>query len=370
MVLVGWRRGRAASGLFAGDEGWSGFGNGGSTSSSESASGSDSAYGTLDEADSDQGAECRGWKAATAAAGGHGSRLRKRGTRSRSVGDQIFHWPVVPAALDVQSTGQPMFPLQVDIDYDADTSFDSVESFACTTAESSVRSSPEPSECDFDLTSRKEKRKRLMHRSLDLDESRAFPSLSRRHTVPRRRHKLRSPSISISIISPSLDVCIPHRTESSPSFSPLGSLPSLPPLTLAAATLSLTFSLLSQLSPIPLLPASPVHLLHTRNHALLEYTNAFLSPFLVHGSTSALALAAANLASLKSIEEEAFTRRSTSVKAVIASAMWVAIVALRVLLSWVFGRVLGWAHPEWFATSAIHEVGSGTYLGPHAWEGR
>jgi len=41
---------------------------------------------------------------------------------------------------------------------------------------------------------------------------------------------------------------------------------------------------------------------------------------------------------------------------------WAATVSLRVVLSWVFGRVLGFAHPELFSTAAIHETFAG--LGP------
>ncbi|KAL8292251.1 hypothetical protein RQP46_001717 [Phenoliferia psychrophenolica] len=41
------------------------------------------------------------------------------------------------------------------------------------------------------------------------------------------------------------------------------------------------------------------------------------------------------------------------------AGLWGAIVAVRVMLAWVFGRVLGWAHPELFSTPAIHQVGAG-----------
>ncbi|KAM0793078.1 hypothetical protein ACM66B_000561 [Microbotryomycetes sp. NB124-2] len=350
----------------------------------------DSAYGTMDELSTtdDSDAACN-----TSGGGGsstvHASRAhpqhrhRRRATeaqqqhdspssprRSLSLNGRRYNYGINTTASsstsslvsdDEQQPQHRQAPLySLDAGYDADSSFDSVDSL-----ESTARSSPEPSEFEFDFTQMSPMRKSprrhyAQHHSLDWDA--ANSSLARRHTFPRRRHRTKSASISISVVSgdsPSLASAVDEALGLRRPSSPLALLPLLPPVTLAACALTATVSLWSLVSAFPIMHTSPVHLLRNRNHLALESVNSALSPFLVMPSKSAVALAGANLVSLHSIEQDAFTRWSPRTKTAALAAIWAAIVALRVLLSWVFGRVLGWAHPEWFVSSAIHEVGAG-----------
>ncbi|SGY31956.1 BQ5605_C002g01288 [Microbotryum silenes-dioicae] len=313
------------------------------------------------------------------------------GTRSRSVGtDDVFQWSRRHQLHEQRSRssslgrrgnenddygsrlGSPrgsVFSLDDDEGmlstslYSQEHSFDSVESFQ-SSSRSSYRSSPEPSEYEFDvarLTPSRKRSKRLARASFESTSStNGKVTLSRRHTLPRRRERGRAPSISITLVTGS--IAGSTETESiltTPSLSSLVEvLPkSLPPLTTLAASLSVLLTLSSLLAPVPLLASSPVHILRTRNHAAVEYANAFLSPLLVSGVKPAAALAIANFASLASIETK--TSASTSLKALFVSTLWIAIMSLRVSLSYIFGRALGWAHPQWFSTRAIHEVGAG-----------
>ncbi|KAK4058171.1 hypothetical protein OIO90_000910 [Microbotryomycetes sp. JL221] len=264
---------------------------------------------------------------------------------------------------DDEAHGAPRTLYSLDAGYDADSSFDSVDSLGST-----ARSSPEPSEFEFDLTRMSPVRKspgRTLHHHHGSDWD-AQTSLARRHTFPRRRNRIRSASISISLVTPTLDssatVDVGFVSSATPTRRALAfnlPTPKLPPVTFAATALTATVSMWSLVSAFPVMHTSPVHLLHHRGHLALETINSAMSPFLVAPSKSALALAAANLVSLHSLEQESFTRWTPRAKAITLGSMWAATVGLRVLLSWIFGRVVGWAHPEWFASSAIHEVGAG-----------
>lgn len=109
---------------------------------------------------------------------------------------------------------------------------------------------------------------------------------------------------------------------------------------------------------------SPVHILHAPMWPIVELLNAAFSPFLVELNSTALALAGINLTVLKAIEDSLGPRSTLARKFAAIATVWSLTVALRVLLSYVFGRALGWAHPQWFATSAIHEVSAGKPLSP------
>ncbi|KAK4054764.1 hypothetical protein OIV83_000688 [Microbotryomycetes sp. JL201] len=341
----------------------------------------DSAYGTMDELSmtDDSDAACSSAGPGSAPSSSHASRPqhrhRRRATdaqqqhlndsprRSLSLNaNRRFNYGINATASSSTSSlisdddahSHHLHPIySLDAGYDADSSFDSVDSLGST-----ARSSPEPSEFEFDLTQMSPVRKSAKHHrhtSLDWDAS---SSLTRRHTFPRRRHRTRSASISISVVSGDSSSLANVVDGALKRPAALG-LPALPPLTLAACALTATVSLWSLVSAYPVMHTSPVHLLRNRNHLALESVNSALSPFLVMPSKSAAALASANLVSLHSIEQESFTRLSPQIKAAALAGTWAAIVIARVVLSWLFGRVLGWAHSEWFYTSAIHEVGAG-----------
>ncbi|GAA5914421.1 hypothetical protein JCM6882_008229 [Rhodosporidiobolus microsporus] len=404
--------------------------NNGSTSSLASSAGgggvgavsaghaSDSAYGTLDEREldmdddvdadggccfspispQDEGAAVAKWKdrvaesftarsrrRVEAALGAEAWRLRSsRGASLASPADTAQSSPEIPHT--------SVFTF--DVAYDADSSFDSLESLVAPSTStstrslagslggsvSSARSSPEPSECGESdsaatrLTMASKRRKLLLSPAAMFDEG-GF--LARRHTLPRRA-KAREPSIKVSFVSPSVSpsptrrraspASLPPSTASltsSPSSPSTSTSTSLPPLTSLALALTLLVSSTSLLLTPPLImPLSPVALRHASSSSpsdfLLHAFNAALAPFLISPSLRGFALGAANLFLLARLESSAAARGwSDAAKATLAAAAWAAIVGLRVLCGWVFGRVLGWAHPGWFSSRAIHEVGSG-----------
>ncbi|GAA5831846.1 hypothetical protein JCM11251_003907 [Rhodosporidiobolus azoricus] len=271
----------------------------------------------------------------------------------------------------------------------ADSSFDSLESLlspSTTSLGSSRRSSPEPSECGGDSDSAAtrltmvSKRRRLLSPAL-FDEC-GF--LARRHTLPRRA-KAKEPHTKVSFTSPRPSPsAITRRTAVSPSapsstlslssspetaVSPPDLLPSpfrflsLPPLTSVALKVTLLVSLSSAvLHPALIMPLSPVALRHVSSPSeffLLGF-NALLAPFLVNPSMRGVALGAANFHLLKDLEASASgSGMSQGAQAGLAGLAWTGVVALRVLCGWVFGRVLGWAHPELFSSRAVHEGGAG-----------
>lgn len=149
-------------------------------------------------------------------------------------------------------------------------------------------------------------------------------------------------------------------TKSRPLFkssnpSPVG------PLNSATAAATVVLSLLNHLDLIHLLPGSPVHLLHPADRYLTEYTNAAFTPFLLHNfaSPACKVLAIANLFALHTLEQSTRTL-GKSTQLAFAAVAWAGTVTLRIILSWVFGRVLGFAHPQWFSTAAVHQ----TFAGP------
>ncbi|KAK4701853.1 hypothetical protein P7C70_g4377, partial [Phenoliferia sp. Uapishka_3] len=222
-------------------------------------------------------------------------------------------------------------------------------SSSSSSVSSSMRSSPEPSECEFfpgyrgvgPLSSRTG----TIHKSVIAFVPPASTCLSRRHTLPRRK-RVRAASISITFEAARIAPVSPLPSDDFLTF------PSIPPITTTATVITLALLLFSLNSSSPLLPTSPIHLLHPRGHFLLESANAAFSPFLTIASTTAISLSLSNLAGLKTLEDEGTT-------GVVMVGLWGAIVAVRVLLAWLFGRVLGWAHPQFFSTEAIHEVGGG-----------
>lgn len=288
------RADRRSSGVFSGEE-WTD----GGASSSSSAAGSDSAYGTLDEGSSSEG---------------HlGSRRRessKRRLRVRS-----------------SSVGQLR-------DTDSDSLLDSgsdVSPPATPSVDPPVLGSAFELEPSQEWDSRSPTRK-----------------LARRHTVPPRR---RPRTTSLSLLAP------PSTLVPTLPPPPLALVPPRTPLAHIAAVISLALSTLALVAPVPLLAASPVHLLHPRSHLLLEATNALLSPFLIAPTASSIALGTVNLLSLRSIEAD--PRLGPRSKFVLVTAIWTVTVCVRVAMAWIFGRGVGWAYPELFFNDAVHEVGAG-----------
>lgn len=325
---------RRADGVLSGDargasdDAWSGG----------SGSGSDSAYGTVDESDPPLVSLRR------RSSGGKGkARLRSALSRSASVG-----WTRAPTL-----NREGLFALDLDFTHDGSSSEDLSASSSPSTLSvaSSRRSSPEPSECDFFTgTPIASPRSSDLHKPSLIFATPPPTFLARRHTVPQRK-RVRAASISLAFVSPPTSP-VSAQTHPDELIASVATLPSFPPATFAAAVLTATLSLASRIAPVALLPASPVHLLRVRDHRAVESVNAILSPFLVTASSTAVGLGVANLVSLKSLEEQGSTGAEMA-------GLWGAIVAVRVTLAWVFGRVLGWAHPSLFSTQAIHQVGAG-----------
>ncbi|GAA6005729.1 hypothetical protein JCM10207_005314 [Rhodosporidiobolus poonsookiae] len=385
-------------------------GRSGNASTSSLASGfgsgnaSDSAYGTLDEGEPDSADidadddvcfspatdEGGAWRERVAE--GFTARSRRRvqaalgadAWRLRTKSDAGAYWRQVEAdgegdtaqsSPEVAQSGVFTFELA----FDADSSFDSLESLdsppplpsimtSLSASTFSSRSSPEPSECgESDSAAARltiaRKRRRLLPASSLGDEA-GVSFLSRRHTLPRRgKYREAAPTVTFAVTPSDKRLATPSASSSSTTAQPTvrASL-SLPPLTHTAIVLTFLISLASRLSPTPLVtPISPVHLRHasTPSDVFVQSVNAALAPFLVSpASLPSLALGAMNLLLLRQLEHGAAKLRSVE-KLGVAAATWAAIVALRTLFGWVFGRVLGWAHPHLFSSRAIHEVGAG-----------
>ncbi|GAA5842444.1 hypothetical protein JCM9279_005385 [Rhodotorula babjevae] len=377
---------------------------------------SDSAYGTLDELepslvdeehDEDEAVEDalawaseRGpaWKDRVEASLTERSRRRvqsavaadgwqlRDGARGGEAGDGLY-WR---RALGTSSSSQvhtaqsspdvaqePVFSF--DLAYDADSSFDSLHSLcppfaahhhSASMSRCSSRSSPEPSECGESdsaatrLTMARRRRTSSFLGGGETVEELATSFLARRHTLP-RRHKAREvgrkPSHSSLRKSSrsSLSVSEADAALLSPAPSPTTSRASL--LSTAVLLATCVVSATSLVSPVALIvPISPVHLRHAASSSEIvkEAANAALAPLLVQPSLPSLALAAVNLFLVHRLDTSTSTT-SRRAKGALAAALWAAIVGLRVLASWIFGRVLGWAHPQFLSTRAIHEVGAG-----------
>ncbi|KAM0748882.1 hypothetical protein T439DRAFT_56473 [Meredithblackwellia eburnea MCA 4105] len=307
-------------------------------------SGYDSAYGTMDEASSSTSSLSPASKSKAFAAtltrklsAGRSNGRGLRSKRSRSLGWASDRRRVEDQVEDVGQEGVVDFELGPE----SSSSDESVSS------PSSRQSSPEldmSCEC-FPPVSPSNKTTFSPSHPLKF----ASPTtLSRRHTLPRRKRALRRPSVSVSFSKATPDTSVKTLNKSLSD-----QLPTFGPVTSIAIVLTAVLSLATPFAPVPLLPASPVHLLHPGSEAITEWTNAFLSPFLVQPKVSSVVLGVANLVCLKTLEDEA---RLGSVE---IAGLWGAILAVRVLLAWIFGRVLGWSHPQFFSSLAIHQVGSG-----------
>lgn len=278
--------------------------------------------------------------------------------RSQSAGDGS--WSKL-AAEQLRKTDDSLFGLDLHYSSSRDSLSDdsSVPSTPSTgpSSSNSCRSSPCPSECEYELKGIEVaalKTSRLYGDSTLMGLQLVPGSLRRRHTLP-ERPLLRTRAISFTIVSPELSP-ITLSSVSKPFLR--DAIVTLPQFTFLFTIITIFSSLINLISPIPILPASPIHLLRSLSYRPLEYINVLLAPFLVNASSSAILLAVANLASLKSLDEN-YNKFAFGSKGAVVSLLWIMTVSLRVILCWLFGRVLGWAHPELFSTSAIHEVGSG-----------
>lgn len=286
---------------------------------STGASGSDSAYGTLDEADEP-------------------AQLKKKDSLKRKSSLNRKSWKSIVRTDSPDSKWLP--PLQF---RDSDlASLSSADSSPTSTPYSEL-STPDGSE--FDL---------VVNSPTSLRRTRTtLPStpvqLSRRHTLPRRR-RTRAPSFSITFVA---TTAVPTDIL----------LVSPAPLSHAVAVLTITLSLFSLLVPVPLLPVSPAYLLHPRSRFAIETVNALLSPLLVTPSLSGVALGVLNIGSLRELERAAKSQRNWGVGEGITlmAAVWTALLLVRVGAAWLFGRGLGWAYPSLFFNSAVHSVGSGKF---------
>lgn len=273
-------------------------------------------------------------------------------TRSRSVGD----WTNLELKREGKRREHSLF--EVDVDYSAEVLLEESSSARNSTS-SSVQSSPSSSECESDGKGAEGWSARVPWNqqcplSLPLD----LLPLSRRHTVPARK-RLRSASLSLTLITSPTNAADIFLHQQSPAEPPTPSILSgiLPPLTFTAATLTALIFLLKSTS-LRIIPSSPAHLLRASNNSALEYLNAVLSPFAITSSTSSVILALVNLSLLRNIEL-AEAPLGERLQCHVVGIIWTSIIAVRLTLAWVFGRVLGWAHPSLFSTPAVHEVGSG-----------
>ncbi|GAA5926814.1 hypothetical protein JCM3775_007047 [Rhodotorula graminis] len=385
---------------------------GGSTASLHGCA-SDSAYGTLDELDPSRGeddedeagedplswASERGpaWRDRVEASLTERSRRRvqsavaadgwqlRDGVRGGDAGDGLYWRRTLGAPSSQGNTAssspdvahEPVFTF--DLAYDADSSFDSLHSLCSPFAARpsapasgcSSRSSPEPSEYgESDSAATRltmaSRRRSAAFLGGETAEELTTSFLARRHTLP-RRHKarevgrkpshgsLRKSSRSSLSMSES-DAAILASTPSSPT-----NWPSLPFLSTTVLLATCIVSAASLISPVALVvPISPVHLRHATSSREIatELANAAIAPFLVQPSLPSFALAAINLYLVQNLDKTT-TSTSRRAKGALAAALWVAIVGLRLLASWIFGRVLGWAHPQFLSTRAIHEAGAG-----------
>jgi len=134
---------------------------------------------------------------------------------------------------------------------------------------------------------------------------------------------------------------------------------SLPLATGTALLLTLSTSLYSVVSPVPIAPITPAYLLRStsKSHFTLEVINSLLSPFLISTPFVSVLLSAANLRVLHVLDLS--SPLSGRVKLWSSAFICVGIVLLRVTAAYVFGRAFGWGHPQWMSSVAIHEVGQG-----------
>ncbi|GAA6058023.1 hypothetical protein JCM3770_003976 [Rhodotorula araucariae] len=375
-------------------------------------SASDSAYGTLDELDSardddeddacelegllptsDRGPQWRdrveasftarsrrrvqaafgaeGWRVRTSSHVGNGLYWRYSFDQRRGPGrqDDTVHSPEDPQ--------EPVFAFHDA--YDADSSFDSLDSLlppdstriSASTSLCSSRSSPEPSECgESDSAATRlsvaHKRRRLLHAGGEKAGELAASSLARRHTLPRRNRARESGrKVSVASLKASRRSSASPSVEelASPSSSPPSSTPwsPFPPLTGAVVIATCVVSLASLVPHAPIfVPLSPVHLRHAASAVdfALQLVNAGFAPFLVQPTLPSAAFFVVNLCLVRDLDASTPATRPRAKGAVVA-AVWGAVVGLRCLANWVFGRVVGWAHPQFLSTRAIHEVGAG-----------
>lgn len=317
-----------------------------------------------------------GWRLRTTSEAGDGLYWRRTLEQRRSSLDNTAQ-----SSPDIAQ--EPVFSF--DITYDADSSYESLDFLSsplstvpsATLSLCSSRSSPEPSECgeaepNTARLTMPRKRQWLSPVVGETAEESAASFLARRHTLPRRtrareptrktsRTSLRQAASRSSVLD---DDAAPVRVaEANETAQTATVLPvhAAMPITRIAAFLSLAVSLVSAVPSTSLIaPVSPVHLRHTTSALdfAIQAANAAFAPFLVQPSAVALTLAAVNLYLLGALERSK-PHVSARAKAAVAAASWAAIVGLRALFSWLFGRALGWAHPQFLSTRAIHEVGCG-----------
>lgn len=363
-----------------------------STTTAGSGYGTDSAYGTLDEYDDSQGEEADG------ICGDEASWTARQAPGWRDRVEQSFQTRArrrVQAVLDAEgwsrragvaarrysgalpgeddTTAPPSPDLAGDdrpfsYSYGEHSAFASSESVASSPTSPSTpssRSSPEPSEYGGDAESAAlqisltQKR----HFLLGVSPPRAL-LLSRRHTLPRRKTSREAlpPSESSRRQNARLE-CDSTFTSRGPSNTVKSKREAVrAPLATTAACLTIAVSSASALAPFAFVtPISAVHLRRagTAAEAAVEIANAIFAPFLTEPTILGVALAAANLYLLGSLERTS-NLRSLMRKALALAILWTTIVSLRALLSHLLGRSVGWAFPRLLSTSAIHEPAAGT----------
>lgn len=255
-------------------------------------------------------------------------------------------------------------------------SSDSLASSPTSPSTPSSRSSPEPSEYGDADAAAAASATRLVMRSprqrlpsfADSSLTSQPTTLSRRHTLPRRRASRSRPSPTKGACDAPAHRDTPSRASGDLASRPHGpfaaDVPRRHQLASAASLATLAVSFASTLSTaFRVVPISPVHLRNSPSAAALavEIGNAALAPFLALPTLPSGVLVGANLYLLAQLEQQTNVR-SFRRRLVVGVALWCAIVLLRASLSHVLGRLVGWAHPQLLSTSAIHEVGYGAFF--------
>jgi hypothetical protein len=157
---------------------------------------------------------------------------------------------------------------------------------------------------------------------------------------------------------------------SNPSFLAIFPITTITALgTISISLLSVFATSASPSSPwsnFRVIPASPIHLLHPDGAIEVEYVNAMLSIFLIPSVAESrqVILSVVNLYLLSAFERKATTRNRSGQsrigsKLMNGAFMWLSILLVRISLAGIFGRGVGWAWPELFSTRAISSVASG-----------
>lgn len=275
-------------------------------------------------------------------------------------GSQFIDDETTPSSPESSHPGSISFKLSVDTGSSSSENLDWLDSPATSSAFSTTSNSPYASDDEFasssPFTSARphptQKRGAKSTLYLGDDFVPYGQSLARRHTFPRHRSRIFTPPSPLKT-----SVALPEPVSSDPF--PASFLSTLPLATRTALFLTLSISIYSLLSPIPIAPITLVYLLRStsKSRLALDLTNSLLSPLLISTSLPSFLLGLAHLYQLRILDQD--LQMSGRMKMGSMILVWIGILSLRITACYVFGRALGWAYPTLMSCRAIHEVGSG-----------